>query len=406
MRALLALCILLVAGCTSSSFPSSLPEHEVRHLSLGEPPGEEPLVRTDGTRIAVTARPFDDAPLHEPWMWTIDARNASFERIEVATRSPAGSAGQILDMDASFVGDALYVATMWDHDVEVARSSDGGTSWTFALGTTLAPPDRQWLVGGPSADGVSIVYMHRGTNVWIASSSDGGRTFRNVPVISTVEGGCSCAPGHPTVEATGEKLLIPLRLTPSNLSRFQEVGIALSEDAEWTRFSIVRLPATSGTLGDYGVIQSASAGGIMALGWEGPTGEGYGFWSTTSSDGGRTWSAPLLLTPPTLVAARPWLAPLAPGKFLIATYVHEGAGTSPSTATGTWRASLALWDTNSVNVTTLWTSEPVHRGPLVSQLRDFLSVARAGDDIVLAYADDIQGEPEVKIALIPTVLAK
>jgi hypothetical protein len=95
---------------------------------------------------------------------------------------------------------SLHAAWSDRHDVYLARSNDGGTTWTALLRSSVLPALAAGAAGhvalawyGTAAMG-NLAAAAR-WRVWFAESHDGGRTFVQVPTTGTVHRGPVCTKG-------------------------------------------------------------------------------------------------------------------------------------------------------------------------------------------------------------------
>ena len=219
----------------------------------------------------------------------------------------------------------------------VSSSDDDGESWRHSpvaacagfdgQSVTTGPPVTSTPVGYPSlvyyCTGASPASAHPATSPVCSKSLDGGLTFLPTgdtpwPLADETAQDDVFGPwaGNPVVAPDGT-LYIPKRHQGQ-----PEVAWSRDEGATWTRTRI----ASNGS-GGQTPRMAVDRHGRLAVAYVGADHLPY---LVRSSDGARTWSAPLALTPPGLrEAALPWPA-IGPGGRILIAYV--GSEDSPAVA--------------------------------------------------------------------------
>ncbi|MGH2829700.1 MAG: sialidase family protein [Actinomycetota bacterium] len=242
-------------------------------------------------------------------------------------------------LPAAIVGDSLLqvdprgrlfystlVAAVSSYGIQVARSSDGGTTWESNTmvglpagnGIMSFGSDRQWLAFG-SGETVYMTYKQL-PPVWLSTSvglippevvggimvvrsTDGGRTFSTPTFIHEVPRRVSIG-GMPVVDRRG-RLYIPYfsgesRASPDTLS------VAVSSDGGATFISYpVYQPPGETPAGAYFPALAVGADGVVAAAWWDLRGS---ILAARSRDGGRTWSRAVRWSGREEAISSPWIS--------------------------------------------------------------------------------------------------
>lgn len=220
----------------------------------------------------------------------------------------------------------------------LSYSDNKGKSWTtdpVACGRPVN--DHQTLFAGPAVTSPTVGYENIVYYCWndVGSSScskslDGGVSFSPTgspafPGVDPQAGGqgdpfCGGLHGHGYVGGDGTVYL------PKGHCGQPWLAISKNEGATWERVQV----ATNGTATHEASVATDKKGNIYYL-WVAADRKPY---LTTSSNGGKTWSKPLMVGAPGVVEANlPSLDVGAPGKVAIA---YMGSENSPFRANGKW----------------------------------------------------------------------
>ncbi|HVL49111.1 MAG TPA: sialidase family protein [Candidatus Thermoplasmatota archaeon] len=345
----------LLAGCLLGEAPGAATQPPPPPPTMGEfvtlPTGLacrsapcEPTVAVDGAgRLIVLGNDGLGVSLDE---------GRSFEkrpRPPIPPPAPPGS----FDNDATLYVDAsgkLYyhaLVTTFEpnaralilHGIHVAVSADAGVTWPVNTHLSLASAtprqtlgsDRQWL----AADGNATVYLWYarvspafavaspvGTpspvgGVMLARSDDGGRTFGDFRPVAPDQPDAACANGPGVVDPAG-RLHIAFRCSPraASLDRTTGFVVATSSDRGQT-FTRSLVNATANWLP---VLDRARDGAVHAAWVSVPNGQVA---TSTSRDGGATWSAPVGWTEANERGAPgPWVLARADGRLDVLLYLE------------------------------------------------------------------------------------
>lgn len=243
----------------------------------------------------------------------------------------------------------LYVACTW-----AAWSDDGGRSWDAnpIAGCGVPAHDHQKITTGPPAKGVTtsgypnVVYYSynsfRKEGTWISESFDGGKTF-NVGQVVHKEDACHAGIASPVAVA-------PDGTAYSAKPTCDGLDIAVSKDSgkTWKVTGHVNDAGGYQALAETVDIATDTAGNAFAV-YNGKDGRLY---LTSSGDGGASWSAPIVASPPSVtVTTFSNLAAGAPGHVAIG-YLGTTADasgwakkTGEAAPTGTvWHAWMGFLD--------------------------------------------------------------
>lgn len=204
----------------------------------------------------------------------------------------------------------VYFATRYA--LAVHRSTDGGLTWTPSLiarhDSAIDHPDKEWIAVDQTSGDVYVVWNHidtrfsdrnRRLDMRVVRSTDGGVTW-STPVSL---GNAGVMP-FITVGANGELYLATADDVSWSLRKSLDGGATFSEPR-----AITPMAAASGKLPhtDYAVIphhqlvaDASNGPGRGNLYFIHPAGEPSAVEFKRSTDGGTTWSAPIVLSAPQL----------------------------------------------------------------------------------------------------------
>ena len=221
------------------------------------------------------------------------------ENAEMDTRLLAFEGG---DCDGAVdKGGTLYSADTWLGNLSVGASRDGGETWSgSAISVTAPVVDRPWLVGGRK--GTVYLSYHdlqccSPSAMWFTKSTDYGKTFAPAVRIPTPgPEGAFVWEGNLVVSPSGKDLYIVYsrRLAPTALDTGMDLFVATSHDrgVTWSSLPIGRIDTATSSI--YPSI-ALDGGGHLHVVWSRPAEEANPVYWTTSTDRGRSWSAPIPL---------------------------------------------------------------------------------------------------------------
>jgi hypothetical protein len=294
----------------------------------------------------------------------------------------------------------LYAIDLWLGNVGLLTSQDHGDSWLRGAPVTFATPgeDRQWIDVDQKTGDVYITANSLSTGLWVLKSSDAGLTFpqQTLAVPHGDRGGCICPPGALAVDEATGNVYLPFYVNP------QGVGIAVSKDGG-ASFDVALVPGTEaahladeqkGELGgSFTVVQHDTAGNLYLV-WEAASKTGRRVMLQTSTDEGKTWTAPAIVS--SLASGNqifPWVVAGEPGRVAVAWYELTGEGP-------TWNVRLGFSDNAldavpSFQVITL-NHSPVAEGNYDREaLGDFFEIAMGPDGAIHAVWNEKRGQGHV-----------
>jgi len=313
--------------------------------------GPEPVIffSPEGDTLYVTAQDIDGG---SPHVWASTDGGVSFR----ASRPNAEGGGEV--DGAAGAGGLVYVTQLGTRGNVISISRDSGQTWqTSPLSGASQYFDREWLT--VDADGrVFFVARQFGadTAAGVARSDDEGQTF---PPRGQAWNGLN-EPGA----ANGNMISVGTTVHLVYLCRDgNAVCVSTSSDggSVWTQSLVVARSVTTANV--YPVI-GAVADGLVVVWADASTGT-LAVWSAYSSDG-RTWSAPVRVTPEGTTAALPWVT-AREGTAWVVYLTTDGAlaATDSSAAEqAVWRVSAQAIDARGKpsGAPLLVSSEPVHQG--------------------------------------------
>lgn len=353
MKLLVALALLALAGC-AAPMPGAVPSPATGATAppiFGPPvalPGEfgadEPslVVSPDGTALVC-------APIglgHGTEVWRSLDHGRTYERIGQSIPAygaayrdgGAGAGGGDCDVAADAAG-GLYLADLSGAGLMVARSTDKGATWAATPIPVPPPVDRPWIVGGAAGEvvvmasggGQTLGYSPLGVapppggGIWVARSSDGGKTF-SVPTKAVDNADREGIYGRPVISGGAIRFLYPREPTTDAW----EERLATSRDlgATWSTSLVATtaVPPGSCDLGQVFPSLAADAQGRLYAAWsmDEPQGNRTIVDYTVSLDGGLSWKPLAVVDPQAVGDIEAWLAATPSGRVGIAYYDMGG----------------------------------------------------------------------------------
>lgn len=291
---------------------------------------------------------------------------------------------------------SVYASNLGGGGIQVFRSDDNGTTWTFIGDVVPADPregapqdwaDRQWMAA--AAPGHLIMAWMGGNTgdeakpnrgVVLNTTFDGGATWTGTTYLGdsigwlgsvqfATDGVTAYVPFTQRIGAANGLILVgggefTLRigrtLDGGHTWDVIDTGITWTTPATGAHWSGVNMAPSMDITGD----------GTLVLAWSQDIGEaGITSLSTllmvsTSSDGGTTWTTPRSLTPSQEAAIMPWVTGGAGDRYAI-TYFHTETGFDPDFAATTWDVRVALVDGDDAATSVV--EAGVHEGPICSR---------------------------------------
>ncbi|WP_329246906.1 exo-alpha-sialidase [Streptomyces sp. NBC_01478] len=267
------------------------------------------LVTTTGRAHAAGATAAGSFSESELWDSTDSDAYASFHVqglgvIPQGIVPPAGGAALPADVVLTFTEGRFVLGDGGPKDLLVRRSTDAGVTWS--AGTVVVPQDAVQSWGDPTpvvdrqTGRVSLFYKGDGSNIYVKHSDDAGATWSATedltPLFATNPYGWTRdapIPGH-GIQLSSGRLLMPVMHRAAGTATDANYGMDMlySDDhgATWHRGS----PLMDAT---YPVNESRvyerSDGSVVLNGRWGSGGTRYRI-TSTSTDGGLTWSAPAI----------------------------------------------------------------------------------------------------------------
>lgn len=354
-------------------------------------------------------------------LWRSEDRGRSFEYVGIdppaglpAVRSGAGDLGGG-DCDVAFdSGGAAYLVDLWGGGASLARSRDGGSSWSGqALTVARTPLDRPWVLGGEPGE-VFVAVNQVGADqlgplagIWVARSTDHGESFSQQVRVTSNEGRVGL---HSNLVMSGGRLFLAYWRAPTE--GVLQFFVAVSDDSglSWSESTGPRQEFEPGPCGGPAVfpILAATDAGRVALVWaiQPRAAERVDLFAAFSQDGGETWSPgePVVSRPGT--RAFPWAAADASGRLGVVWYESEADATLEGSTAGaacvwagaddaTWYlhyAALAMMDGRLRSSEARVDAEPVHVGALDRPYAERIHAAFDPDGAAnLVYVADRDG---------------
>ncbi|HEY7181913.1 MAG TPA: sialidase family protein [Blastocatellia bacterium] len=244
-------------------------------------------------------------------------------RNENPPKVAAGAQGEVYVCWASERG-------KWKGDIRFARSTDGGKTFSPAI---TVNSDSAGEPAGHAFQSVAVdkrgrVYVawiderdkrkeDRGAEIWMAVSTDRGKTFsRDRRILSDV---CECCRTNLQIDAAGN-LYLTYRVVPRSGPMYRDIIIARSQDGGRTfaqtvvskdKWEVNGCPVAGPSF------SLDNRGAIMVV-WFMGGGERPGLYYATSTDSGKTFAPRRLLDPQQKIGKRAQTAGFAEGSIFIA----------------------------------------------------------------------------------------
>ncbi|MEA3202170.1 MAG: hypothetical protein QOE90_3598 [Thermoplasmata archaeon] len=197
-----------------------------------------------------------------------------------------------------YVDDArntVYVDQLYVGCSALAWSADAGASWTSNPAACGGPGDDHQKLGvGPNPTpapfpAVYYSYSSFAKGVWVSRSLDGGVSFTTAPVVGVSDSRTYANDGPVIADEKGD-VYVPLYMCDNG----GYMGVGVSNDYGMT-FSFVEVDKTKEACSDVDPGLAVDAAGVAYLAYHRADGIRYSF----SKDHGKTWSAPVTVSPPT-----------------------------------------------------------------------------------------------------------
>jgi BNR repeat-like domain len=307
----LAVAMLFVSaagGCSRRKGPAG-PTNDVRELAvtgrvehLGALAREPMVVEDRNGTLFVAGYPL---ALHAvPELWKSTDGGATWSAVEVGTEAQGAVGNSDVDLAIGPEGTLYFVAMDYDiktgkgRGVAVGASADMGRTWSWTALSRQPLDDRPWVAVTP--DGTAHVIWNDGRGIDHAVSTDGGKTWTQLPRISH-HGGSS----HLAAGPNGE---LAVRISPpsGSFNRFDSTAdlVAVSTDGgkTWSKHDPPEhepWPTVPAMLSGRAIprwvepLAWDAAGNLYDL-WT----DSAGVWLARSSDRGASWTRWLVAEPP------------------------------------------------------------------------------------------------------------
>lgn len=278
---------------------------------------------------------------------------ASWERVATPTLTPDFDPDLAVDVDGT-----IWFDTLWLGCSSAASSRDGGETWTSSPLACVPPAgDRQYII--PTRGGTAYIYAHSLPTFYqmVAKTEDYGRTW--VP-LGSAEG-----VGHHLLLGKGSGWGGGGFWNPVTDSVFFTYSwfdgdkwfpaASVTRDGGKTWEVVKATTAGGASVGLSLVVGAADDAGNVYLAWAESLQDGkdMAVFFASSTDDGRTWSAPKRVDDGTGSKVFPAITARAPGRVAIAYYESDEAA-YPASVT-----KDAAW-----NVTLAWTTDALADAPL------------------------------------------
>lgn len=391
MRALPLLLVaglLPLAGCVQEpTQPAALtdalplPAPLARVVSVIDPDGGqgEPSlgVAPDGTLYANGRSPTAPGGRSTGSVYQSTDGGATWARLATPTLTPDFDPDLAVDVDGT-----IWFDTLWLGCSSTATSRDAGKTWTTSpLACTPPAGDRQYVV--PTKGGTAYIYSHSLPTFWqtVAKTTDYGRTWTplgsaegiHVPLVAGNSGWGGGGFWNPVTDS-----VFFTYTWFADDKWFPAFSVTRDGGKTW---DVVKLETAGGdAVGLSLVVGAADAAGNAYLAWaeSHDDGKDMAVYLATSTDDGKTWSAPKRVDDASGSKVFPAIAAGAPGKVAVAYYESDEAA-YPARA-----SKDAAW-----NVTLAWTGDALADAP--SWTRGTMSNATARHGPICPDGSTCQG---------------
>jgi hypothetical protein len=389
MRTLAALAaVLAAAGCTATvpiGRPSSPPgDPAPRAISAHSPiaacGGADQLVDAP-EEPSLAADPADPAHLVAAWQQDRRPAGAAYGAAVAVSRDAGATWTEAMlpDLARCAGGPYALVSDTWasigpDHvayvsalaltagrpqssSIIVSASRDGGRTWAAPVVlATESPPrallDKPSILADPRRPGRVYAVWARfldnaGDQVSFARSDDHGATW-TAPTALTPVGAVETQNNELLAPSAGVLLDVFSQGSPLTTNHQGQVGVLRSTDGGLTweppatvaSFAITQTtdPDSGSRIRAFGqdVVAAAGAGWAYAAWFENRRDGTSAIWTSGSSDGGRTWSAPSPVVQETAQAFLPTLAVAGDGRLGVTWFDLRDAAAGPGLGTAVW----------------------------------------------------------------------
>lgn len=292
--------------------------------------------------------------------------------------------------------DHLYVACS-----QLSWSTDAGETWLQNPAACGRPGnDHQKVASGPNMLGLpvpNVYYSYSIPGVWVSRSTDGGVTWTSHPVVGVTDERVPHNTGPVHADEEGN-VYVPYYMCDGE--GYMGVGVSHDFGVTW---SFVVAAEDPGTCYDVDPGLWTDVDGTVYLAYHRETGVKYVF----STDAGETWSAPVVVSPPSLKSFVHVDAVAGDaGRLAIVYRATPDSAKGPDLADGwaAWHLYVSFVENATSAAPTIRTaivndpSDPVQRGPLCTagvtcyggsrNLLDFIDIAVGPDGRVYpTYSD-------------------
>lgn len=232
-------------------------------------------------------------------------------------------------------GGRVYFVDGWVGSLSVSSSDDRGRTWRgVPLTLPYAPLDRPWAVGGApdevfiSAAEIQYSDVDGGLGmppvggIWVARSTDGGLTFPQ-QVLAVSNGGRIGLNGNIAAGAGSLYVVYSEKVGEGKLAMM--VAVSSDHGMTWEQREVARQDFYPGQclspLDVFPVVAADESGGVY-LAWVliNPQTQRQDLFFASSSDSGKSWSSPSMLTDRAGTREFPWLVVGSPSRVGVVWY--------------------------------------------------------------------------------------
>ncbi len=369
-------------------------------------------------------------------VWISQNGGKSFEVLHTPGQfrelSPLGAEGDIAiaDDDAMYfvdTGISFLAFTRWAAATGVHGEQP---AWEYTIPHTIGVlpgvDDRPWLAyASDDAGEVLWLYVNHSSHIAIYKSTDGGMSWTettNTLPEQLYFPGMIAAPRDRTEDAylfgnCGDYLSLCSRSTHDGGATWEEVGVAdVEEGREIADFMVSTAVDDAGIVyGTWAEDDADDASEDAPNPTQPDADDGCDVYYAASRDGGHTWGRKVRVSDGTGCAVFPWIVGGARGRVALAWYEADApipnADANPQVAAGA-PADPAAWylhagvvlnaDRRPQVVRRVADPTPVHYGPLLRELWDFLQIAVGPDGrFHIAYVEDVSAGANGPVGLGP-----